>query len=435
MKLIKSITGIPEWLPEIREIELSWIKQISSVYGSFGYAPIETGAFERLETLQTKGEIDKELYFVSKKHSEDLEKYGLHYDLTVPFSRYVAQNYNSLSFPFKRYQIQKVWRGERPQRGRYREFYQCDIDVIDNEKLSLFYDTEVLYVGALAMRKLNLPPYTIGISNRKIYEGYLEALDIPDTTAVLRIIDKMDKIGREGVFTMLKDEMGLSENVIQEALKPAEIKTKDLSFVELFKRLNVKSEKVETGLKELQLTFSELLNLGCTEFEADLSFVRGFDYYTGIICEGKFIDDPKYGSICSGGRYDNLTGKFINKRLPGVGFSIGLTRIFAKLVDEGYLKPLNNNNVDAIIFRTRDDDTKEVFELATILTKKGVKVEIYNSPIGISKQFKYASKKNIPWVWLESKEQKGEFEVKNMITGEQSLMNPELWNPELNNDN
>jgi len=430
MNLAKAITGIPEWLPEQRQIELTWIKKISSVYESFGYAPIETGAFERLEILQSKGEIEKEIYLVTKKHTEDgAEKFGMHYDLTLPFSRYVAQNYNSLSFPFKRYQVQKVWRGERPQRGRYREFYQCDIDVIDNEKLSSFYDIEVLLVGDIAMSSLNIPAYTIGISNRKIYEGYLTAIGVKDGVSVLRVIDKIDKLGKEGVSKVLRDDFKISQALIENALKPSAIKSSDLGFIDSFKELGVKSEISDIGIEELRVTYSNLLELGCKNFVVDLSFVRGFDYYTGTIFEGKFIDDPNYGSICSGGRYENLTGKFINKRLPGVGFSIGLTRIFAKLVEEGTLVMDNSNLVDAVILRTREDDIKQVIDLANILREKGLKVEIFNSPIRIDKQFKYASKKNIKWVWLESKDTRGVFEVKNMFTGVQEQQSPIDWKP------
>jgi histidyl-tRNA synthetase len=428
MNLAKQITGIPEWLPSYRQIELSWIKSISSIYESFGYLPIETGAFERLEVLQSKGEIDKEIYLITKKHAETSEKFGMHYDLTVPFSRYVSQNYNSLSFPFKRYQVQKVWRGERPQRGRYREFYQCDIDVIDNETLSEYFDTEVLYAGDIALNSLNIPSYKIGISNRKIYEGYLDAIGVQNGQDALRTIDKIDKVGREGISKILRDDLGISQDLIKKALKPSEIKSADLSFIDSFKSLDAKSEICDLGLKELKIVYSNLIELGCQNFVVDLSFVRGFDYYTGVIFEGKFIDDPNYGSICSGGRYENLTGRFINKKLPGVGFSIGLTRIFAKLVEDKLLVPSRQNSIDAIIFRTRENDIKQVIELANTLRKRGFKVEVFHSLISIPKQFKYASKKNIPWVWLESENHEGTFEVKNMQTGIQEIASPQNWN-------
>ena len=425
---IEPITGMPEWLPKYRQIELTWIKKISQAYENFGYLPIETCAFERLEVLQTKGEIDKELYLVTKKYADTVEKYGLHYDLTVPFSRYVAQNYNSLSFPFKRYQAQKVWRGERPQKGRFREFYQCDIDVIDNESLSPYYDIEVLYVGDIAMSSLGIPKYTIGISNRKIYEGYLTAIGINDVVGVLRVIDKMDKIGEDGVRKVLIDDFDLESSLVSTALEPSRIKSSDLSFVEKYRNLNIKSEIADQGIEELRFTFSNLLALGCKNFVVDLSFVRGFDYYTGIILEGKFENMTKFGSICSGGRYENLTGKFINKKLPGVGFSIGLSRIFSKLIDDKYFDLENKTSLDAIILRSREDDIKDVMNLANILIKKGLRVEIY--PIApIKKQFTYASKKKVSGVWVESKDKKGVYEVKNMFTGIQALISPFDWNP------
>jgi len=430
MKSIKGIAGIPEWLPEFRQIELTWLKKISDIYESFGYVSVETGAFERLEVLSSEVEIDKEIYLVGKKHSDNQTKYAMHFDLTVPFSRYVAQNYNSLVFPFKRYQMQKVWRGERPQRGRYREFYQCDIDVIDNDSLSSYFDFEVLYAGELALRSLDIPRYLVGISNRKIYEGYLKSLQVGNETRVLRVIDKMDKIGKEGVSKVLRDDFDLSQEIIQKALKPSEIVSSDLGFIDSFNSLGVKSELADLGIKELASTYSELLQLGCKNFQVDLSFVRGFDYYTGIIFEGKFLDDPLYGSICSGGRYDNLGEKLINKKLPGVGFSLGLTRIFAKLVEEDYFSVSESSSVDVLIVRTREGDLKDVVELANIIREKGLKVEIYPSAINIKNQFSYASKKAIPWVWLASKDNAGVYEVKNMKTREQTVASPREWVPE-----
>lgn len=420
---------MPEWLPEYRQVELGWLKKISSVFESFGYMPIETGAFERLETLISKGEIDKEVYMVSKTHGEGVEKYGLHYDLTVPFARYVAQNYNALSFPFKRYQAQKVWRGERPQKGRFREFYQCDIDVVDNGSLSNYFDFEVLMVGEIAMSQLGIPAYTIGVSNRKIYEGYLQALQLQDPVGVLRVIDKMDKIGREGVLKVLHDTLQIPVSLAERALGPSDIRSKDLGFVDAFKSLGISSEWSDLGIKELSDTYSALLQLGGNNFMADLSFVRGLEYYTGTIFEGKFNESEGFGSICSGGRYENLTGKLINKKLPGVGFSIGLTRIFAKMMADGTVKPERNNIVDSIILRTRDNDIKDVAELANILRNKGQVVEIYHEHSGISKQFKYAGKKGIQWVWIESEKEPGLFEVKNMNSGEQlTIRDPQSWN-------
>ena len=256
------------------------------------------------------------------------------------------------------------------------------------------------------------------------------AIGVGNTTGVLRVIDKMDKIGKEGVSKVLRDEFGLSHEIIQKALKPSEINSSDLSFIDSFNSLGVKSDLADLGIKELASTYSNLVQLGCENFQVDLSFVRGFDYYTGIILEGKFLDDPLYGSICSGGRYDNLGERLTNKKLPGVGFSLGLTRIFAKLVDEDYFKTSENNSVDVLIIRTGEEDLREVVELANVFRGKDLNVEIYHSPTSIKNQFSYASKKGIPWVWLASKTGKGVFEVKNMKTREQTVASPREWTPD-----
>ncbi|NJM10018.1 MAG: histidine--tRNA ligase family protein, partial [Bdellovibrionaceae bacterium] len=259
---------------------------------------------------------------------------ALHYDLTIPLARYVTEHFSRLAFPFKRYQIQKVWRGERPQFGRYREFYQADIDVIDAETLPAYYDAEVLCIGVSSMLKLKIQPFRVGVSNRKIYEGYLLGLGIKDTVPVLRLIDKIDKIGIVGVGKLLTETCGLDANLAQKSLALAAYPLGNRPPSELAKELGVEHETFRQGLKELEELMTNIRLIGSPEvleaIQPDLSFVRGFDYYTGSIFEGKFTGDDKYGSICSGGRYDNLAEGFGNKRLPGVGFSIGVTRILAK---------------------------------------------------------------------------------------------------------
>lgn len=403
--------------------------KIRAVYEQFGYMPIETPAIELLDTLRAKGDIDKEIYVVKKLHEGAKEEFGLHYDLTVPFARYVAQHYGDLAFPFRRYQMQKIWRGERPQKGRYREFYQCDIDVIDNDSLSIYFDFEVLFAGQQAMRAIGIPEFRIGVSNRKIYEGYIEALGVTDTAPVLRIIDKMDKVGAEGVAKMLREEIGLSQEVIDKALLPASIKSEDLSFVEQFQALGLSNEKADQGIEELKQVMNDVRLAGGTNIQADLSFVRGFDYYTGTIFEGKFIHDETLGSICSGGRYENLAGRFTNKQLPGVGFSIGLSRIFGILKEEGHIVPERNTLVDAILLRTSDADMGQVLQTAQTLRGRGIKVEVYSKVAKLGKQFKYAQRRQIPYAWVVSRDNPELFEVKNMATGEQSIGDPQTWTP------
>lgn len=423
----RAITGIPEWLPEVKQVEQQWMDRIREVYESYGYLPVETSAIELLDVLRAKGDIDKEIYVVKKLHEGAKEEFGLHYDLTVPLARYVAQNQGQLTFPFRRYQMQKIWRGERPQKGRYREFYQCDIDVVDNGKLGLYFDFEVLYAGQEAMKALGIPEFIIGVSNRKIYEGYLEGLGIEDTTNVLRIIDKMDKIGKEGVSKLLREEVGLDDAIIEKSMLPSAIQSRDLSFVEQFAALGVETEKTRAGIAELKEVMVAVEQAGDANVQVDLSFVRGFDYYTGTIFEGKFVEDIGLGSICSGGRYDNLTGRFTKLHLPGVGFSIGLSRIFGGMVDRGLLPEITESKIDALILRTDEDDLADVVKLAATLRRRGFKVETYAYADKIAKQFKYANKINVPYIWVASRDVAGQWEVKDMATGEQVVADPQVW--------
>lgn len=333
-----SISGFIEWLPDIKEVEKSWIDGISDVFSQNGFVSIETASVELLKDLETKGEIDKEIYILDKLVTPVKHKMALHYDLTIPAARYIAENYGSLNFPFKRQQIQKVWRGERPQFGRYREFYQADLDIIDNGDLSLFYDAEVLALGLQAMLTMGIPDFEIGVSNRKIYESYLLGAGITEPVLALRIIDKLDKIGEEKVSQVLMTELGLDEELVKICLLPSRIKLtlNEVSKQKITELLPVQTEQLEQGILELieVITYVKLLipeEKHLKKISVDFSFVRGFEYYTGTIFEGKFTESNDYGSICSGGRYDNLTQGFTKQKLPGVGFSIGVTRILAYL--------------------------------------------------------------------------------------------------------
>lgn len=419
---MKKITGIPEWTPQEKLLEARCIELIKFIFKSNGYVEIETGAFERVAALESKGEIDKEIFYIANKNNPS--KYALHYDLTVPFARYVSQNFNSLEFPFKRFQIQKVWRGETPQKGRFREFYQCDLDVIGNDKLSPFYDVEVLHTGNEALscidwkylspEYLNTKPYTIYLNNKKVLDYFLKGIGINDITSIVRLIDKSSKIGIEAAINGMA-EFAKSDQIekITNLIEYAQI---DSEKTKRFILNTVENEQLVKGLNELDYLYNQLVALGNDNFKIDYSLARGFDYYTGNIFEGK-MNDSKLGSICAGGRYDNLAERFINKHLPGVGFSIGLSRIFSEIVKSG--------NIDlrarpkAIILRTREDDLTSVFKLRNILFEKGFSSDIYPDFIGISKQFKYANKLGYTNVWIEAKDKQGVFEMKDMTTGKQ----------------
>jgi histidyl-tRNA synthetase len=331
----RSVSGFPEWQPKVKIVEEKWIHRISENARLQGFVPVETASVEYLSTLEIKGEIDKEIYTLGKLNSTTTRELALHYDLTIPLARFVTEHFSQLSFPFKRYQIQKVWRGERPQFGRYREFYQADIDIIDSENLPDLYDAEVLVLGIRCMLDLNIPGFKVGVSNRKIYEGYLKGLGLVDTVPVLRIIDKLDKVGLDGVVKMLVESCSLTTEQAQKCVRLAQTPFAGRTSQDLAKELAVDHEQFLKGLSELELLQKNIALIADEKVKAsisaDLSFVRGFDYYTGSIFEGKFLEADGYGSICSGGRYDNLAEGYGSRKLPGVGFSIGLTRILAKL--------------------------------------------------------------------------------------------------------
>lgn len=274
-------------------------------------------------------------------------------------------------FPFKRYQMQRVWRGERAQDGRFREFTQCDIDVINVDRLPLYFDAELPRVIHEIMTSLNLPAWTININNRKVLQGFYEGLGIDDPPAVIRAVDKLDKVGPEGVARILSGEVGLSARTVDSCLALARMRGTGPAVVDDIKGLGVTSDLLTEGLGELSYVLDSLGNLPAGSVVADLSIARGLDYYTGTVYEGKFVDWPDYGSICSGGRYENLTGSFIRRSLPGVGMSIGLTRIFAKLLAEGLLETRAKCPSDVLVVIPRADRLSEAESTAARLRGRG----------------------------------------------------------------
>ncbi len=425
------VSGFVEWLPEQRIIELQWMDEIRRAFESYGFCSIETPAVEEIDALLAKGETDKEIYVIRRLQEDDRgdARLGLHYDLTVPLARYVAEHYNDLVFPFKRYQIQRVWRGERPQEGRYREFYQCDIDVINNNTLPLHFDAEMPAIIYEIFKRLGISNFQLHINNRKILEGYLQGLAIEDTIPVIRILDKLDKIDRDGVLSQLHSELSLTGELAECCLALASIQTTDSSFVEQVQNLGVKSDLLAEGLSELEFVMSALSDLPEGVVLADLAIARGFDYYTGTVYEGKLTDFPSLGTVCSGGRYDNLAGSFINRRLPGVGISIGLTRLFAKLLTEQKLKVGPKCPTQVLLVLFDEARRSETMQTAQILRERGFNVEVYHTPGKQAQQLRYASRKRIPYVWFLPYEGKGH-EVKNMLSGEQFPADPNTWKPE-----
>ncbi len=429
---MSTVSGFPEWLPEQRMVELKWMDDIRRIFESYGFCSIETPSVEEIEALLAKGEADKEIYAVKRLQMDneaDEPRLGLHYDLTVPLARYVTEHFHDLVFPFKRYQMQRAWRGERPQEGRYREFYQCDIDVINLDQVPLHFDAEMPAIMYDILCRLEVGDFQIRVSNRKILEGYFRGLEIEETISAIRLVDKLDKIGEDGVLSLLQADLALSREVALRCLALASIRTTDLSFVERVRALGVESDLLNKGLEELAFVMDALHTLPKGTLLADLSIARGFDYYTGTVYEGKLLEFPTYPSICSGGRYDNLAGAFINRKLPGVGMSLGLTRIFAKLVAEKRLRVGPKCPTQVLVIFPRAERREETARTANLLRERGLNVEMYHSPGKIAQQMRYASRKGIPYVWFPPFEDGGRHEVKDLASEKQEIADPATWSP------
>ena len=430
----KPLSGFPEWLPEERAVELQWLDSIRRVFESHGFASIETPSVEAVGVLAAKGgDADKEIYGVRRLNAEPGEAasfdIALHYDLTVPMARYVAQHFDKLSFPFKRYQIQRAWRGERPQEGRFREFYQCDIDVVDLDEVALQFDADIPLVMLETLRALKLDRVAFSVNNRKILQGFYQGIGIADITGAIRIVDKMDKIGPEGVRKMLVDALSLPAAQADQCVALAGIKTPDGSFAERVRALGVSHEELDAGLDELSFVMRELRSAGAAEnVVADLSIARGFDYYTGTVYEGKLLDFPGYPSICSGGRYDNLVGSFSRQRLPGIGMSLGLTRLFSKLHKEGLLPRGAASPAHVLVVQLPGLPRERTQETARRLRARGWNAEAYHKEAKLDKQIQYATRKGIPNLWFPGAGGAPD-EVKNLATREQSPADAETWRP------
>ncbi len=435
----RPVTGFPEWLPEVRLVEQQWFDHIRKVFESYGFCSIETPSVEEIDVLRAKGEVDKEIYVLERLHKDENEKsdarLALHFDQTVPLARYVAQNFNDLVFPFKRYQMQRVWRGERPQAGRFREFYQCDIDVIGVDNLPLHFDAEM---PAIMWEVMNGLPGMAGekfqmrISNRKILMGILSFIGVTESdkiTAATRAIDKLEKIGTIAVAKELQ-ALGISEENSSRLLKIAQIKTTEWHEVYRIKdEFPGSHAMIMEGAEELGKVMESLQHLPTGSVIADLAIVRGLDYYTGIVYETVFLDDPGYGSICSGGRYDDLAGSYINKHLPGVGISIGFSRLFARMLEKGKLPAGQKSPAHVMVILPSEERRAEAAKVAQDMRKRGLNVELFHAAKKIPDQLKYASRKGIPFVWFLPSEEKPFHKVKDMNTQTQTQADPKTWTP------
>lgn len=414
------LPGFLELLPAEQIVFDRMKDDIRSVFESFGFVPMDTPAIERAEVLLAKagGETEKQIYEF-KKGDNDL---ALRFDLTVPLARYVAENFRNLAFPFRRYQIGKVYRGESPQKGRYREFYQCDVDIIGNGELSLINDAEMPAVIFAVFSKLNIGKFEIRLSNRKLINGLLSSLALQDNSVeVMRIIDKMDKVGKSEVSKYLL-EAGVSKDSIERIFDFIEISGDNNSVIESLKKLNITDETFVIGVKELDEVVANIRKLGVPEsaFVVDLTIARGLDYYTGTVYETRLVDYPKLGSVCSGGRFDNLASKYTEQKLPGVGISIGLTRLFSQLKDAGLIE-FNCSTLSKVLVIPLSEDISPALEIANDLRTSGISTEIYLEEAKMKSKLSYADKIKVPYVVLVGDDEikSGKFSVKNMKTGEQ----------------
>ena len=421
-----SLSGFPEYLPAERLVENHVLDTLRETFELHGFSPIETRSVETIEQLLRKGEIDKEVYAISRLQEDDSakakEKLALHFDLTVPFARYVVENAGYLNFPFSRYQIQKVWRGERPQEGRAREFTQADIDVVGDGELPFRYDVTLALVVVDALSKLPIPDFKLRVNNRKLAEGFYLGLGLTDTAAVLRSIDKLEKIGPERVAEELQSEAGASAEAAAAALELAQIRTEDASFVEQVRALaakySVEHELLDQGLAELAEVIEEASRRAPGKVLADLSIARGLDYYTGTVYETVLVG---HESLASNGK----------KTYPGVGLSIGVTRVVARILSQGFAQASRKVPSAVFVALTNDEGWSAANDVADALRARGIACEVSANAAKFGKQIKYAEKRGIPFVWFISSDESGApvHEVKDIRSGEQVPADPNSWMP------
>ncbi|TDO52840.1 histidyl-tRNA synthetase [Kribbella sp. VKM Ac-2571] len=427
MSKVTPLSGFPEFLPSDRIVELQFLDVIRETFELHGFASIETRAVEPVERLSDQGEdADKEIYGVRRlaAGADEDAALGLHFDLTVPFARYVLEHRGKLVFPFRRYQIQKVWRGERPQEGRYREFTQADIDIIDSGELPFHYEVELPLVIADAFRKLPIPPFRIQVNTRQIPEGFYRGLGIEDITGALRIVDKLDKIGPDKVTDLLT-AAGLSAETAKQVLRLAEISSTDASFADQVRALGVQHEILDEGLERLSQIMTAANEHAPGLLVADLKIARGLDYYTGTVYETQLIGDEGYGSICSGGRYDSLASDG-RTTYPGVGISIGVSRLVHRLISKGLLTASRRTPTAVLIALNSEEDRAEAMRTAIQLRGRGIAVEVAPAAAKFGKQIKFADRRGIPFVWFSTENGP---EVKDIRSGEQVPADAATWAP------
>ena len=427
--------GVMELLPRDQIAFQRMLDTIRRNYERFGFLPVETPVFELSEVLLTKsgGETERQVYFAQstgalEKESQGLPELALRFDLTVPLARYVAEHEHDLAFPFRRYQIQRVYRGERAQRGRFREFYQCDIDVVGKDALSIRFDAEVLAVIHAVFSELGIGAFTVQLNNRKLMRGFFEGLGVADggqQMAVLREVDKLDKRGADYVRDTLTGEgFGLSADTVQSILSFVAVRsTGHADALARLQALGQGSETFNQGIAELREVLELVHALGVPESDYCLNFsiARGLDYYTGTVYETQLNDYPQIGSICSGGRYEDLASHYTKSKLPGVGISIGLTRLFWQLREAGLIAGVDESSVQAMVALMEEDQLADSLDIARRLRAGGINTEVQMEAKKLGKQFQYASRAGIRFVVLAGEDElaRGVVTVKDLVREQQ----------------
>ena len=417
----RTLSGFMELLPGKQAQFERMLEILRKTYSSYGFAALDTPVIEDAQILLAKGggETEKQIYRFQKGDSD----LALRFDLTVPLAKYVALHYNDLAFPFRRFQISKVYRGERAQRGRFREFYQADIDIIGDGALDILNEAEIPAIIYKVFRGFGLKRFQIRVNNRKILNGFYAMLELSDKSSdIMRNVDKLDKIGAEKVRVCLIDDCGLTDEQADAILKFMAITGTNAQVVEALEGYAGKNETFDQGLAELKAVTANLSAFGVPEenFAVDLTIARGLDYYTGTVYETTLLDHPEIGSVCSGGRYDDLAGYYIEKKLPGVGISIGLTRLFYVLDEQGLINPeLPSAPADVLVLPMGDNGA--AIALAEELRKFGLRVQLYAEQKKFKQKMAYADKLGVPFAVLLGEDEiaEGKCSVKNMRTGEQ----------------
>jgi histidyl-tRNA synthetase len=437
------LSGFPELLPAERLVEQRIVDTLRRTFELHGFAGVETRAVEPLDQLLRKGDTSKEVYVLRRLQEDSPEGHagiGLHFDLTVPFARYVLENAGRLEFPFRRYQIQKVWRGERPQEGRFREFTQADIDIVGRDVLPFHHDVEVTRVMVDALRRLDfLPGFRLQVNNRKLIQGFYAGLGLADTDEVMRVVDKLDKLPVDRVRETLVGETGLDRAAADQVLALATIRATDASFVDQVRALGVEHPLLDEGIDELARLVRACADLvdDRVRVEADLSIARGLDYYTGTVFETRLDGYESLGSICSGGRYDALASDG-RTTYPGVGISLGVSRVVVPLIARTGLTA-TRSVPSAVLVAVVDEDSRAASDaVASALRSRGIPCEVAAAAQKFGKQIRYAERRGIPFVWFPAAAGSGpdaadgagaQHEVKDIRTGEQVAADPAAWTP------